>query len=643
MSYSYTQRQRTGLSINSHPSTLNISYAWDGTKRLTNVTSGAGRFGYGYRASQPTLVSKVALPYGHYETNTYDALGRLTGTALANSGNAMLNDHAYTLNVGNQRIVQARGGVGYTNTVDYGYDPIGQLLSAVGKEINGTNRLQEQFGYAYDAGGNLKSRTNNALVQSFTVDTLNQLTNVSRTGTLTVAGNTTSKATNVTVNALTAVLYADTAFARTNFSVTDGTNSYTAIAEDSYGRLDTNAISVWLPASANYSYDLNGNLTFDGRKAFEYDDENQLVRVTRTNEWKTEFVYDGKMRMRIKKEFVWQSGIWNQQSEIRYVYDGMLVVQERDANNQPQVTYTRGRDLSGTFEGAGGIGGLLARSQNSITPSLLSTAFYHADGNGNITALMSTNGLIVAWYQYDAYGRTLAQSGPLAEANCYRFSSKAWQEKAGLYYYGYRFYTPDLQRWVNRDPIGEAGFEVFESPRSARFSGEPRGDYIFVNNNPANAFDSFGLFRFSKKCKPGYIAQAQKEFKDACAKAQQGNCFRCLDKDKQAAMNKACANAMNNAGPKVECEDNEKGCTAKEYCARTGPLGTIHVCMNVTIDLTTSCSKLGCVLLHEAAHSVGGVGGDVPPSGKNSDNRGYAIEKCAGCPVDAAIPMPPTY
>ena len=423
------------------------------------------------------------LPSGQEENRASKCgYSEVTGTALKSSGNTVLNDHAYTLNVGNQRIAQTRTGVGYTNTVDYGYDPIGQLLSAVGKEISGTNRLQEQFGYAYDAGGNLKTRTNNALVQSFTVDTLNQLSTINRSGTLTVAGNTTSPATNVTVNSLVASLYADTTFAKAGFSVTDGTNSYTAIAQDSYGRLDTNSISVWLPASATYGYDLNGNLIFDGRKAFEYDDENQLVRVTRTNEWKTEFAYDGKMRMRVRKEYTWQSGIWNLQSETRFIYDGMLVVQERDGNNQPQVSYTRGRDLSGSFKGAGGIGGLLARTDLSAINSFLSTVFYHCDGNGNVTALMSTNGLIVAWYQYDPYGRTLAQSGPLADANCYRFSSKAWHEKSGLYYYGYRFYTPDLQRWVNRDPIGEiGGINLF----------------AFIGNDPLGQVDMLGLYRRS--------------------------------------------------------------------------------------------------------------------------------------------------
>jgi hypothetical protein len=36
-------------------------------------------------------------------------------------------------------------------------------------------RLREQFGYAYDKGWNLSQRTNNSLIQSFSVNNLNEL------------------------------------------------------------------------------------------------------------------------------------------------------------------------------------------------------------------------------------------------------------------------------------------------------------------------------------------------------------------------------------------------------------------------------------------------------------------------------------
>jgi RHS repeat-associated protein len=83
--------------------------------------------------------------------------------------------------------------------------------------------------------------------------------------------------------------------------------------------------------------------------------------------------------------------------------------------------------------------------------------FYHADGVGNITALLDRYQKIAARYLYDPYGNIIGKWGPLADVNRYRFSSKEVHPQSGLYYYGVRFYEPNLQRWLNRDPIGEAG------------------------------------------------------------------------------------------------------------------------------------------------------------------------------------------
>jgi RHS repeat-associated protein len=60
-------------------------------------------------------------------------------------------------------------------------------------------------------------------------------------------------------------------------------------------------------------------------------------------------------------------------------------------------------------------------------------------------------------YLYDTFGNTLSKSGLLADANTYRFSSKEWIASAGLAYYLYRYYDPNLQRWLSRDPIEENG------------------------------------------------------------------------------------------------------------------------------------------------------------------------------------------
>src|SRR5579885_2649436 len=161
-----------------------------------------------------------------------------------------------------------------------------------------------------------------------------------------------------------------------------------------------------------------------------------------------------------------------------------VTVSAGNVGSQATVTYTRGVDLSGSPQGAGGIGGLLARTDMGrlTVNDPLASAYYHADGNGNITALvtglMDTNQVLVAKYLYDPYGNLLAESGPLAGANKYRFSSKEWDSPAGLYYYLYRFYDPNLQRWPNRDPIQEiGGFNLYE----------------FIANNPIEDGDFYGL------------------------------------------------------------------------------------------------------------------------------------------------------
>jgi len=150
---------------------------------------------------------------------------------------------------------------------------------------------------------------------------------------------------------------------------------------------------------------------------------------------------------------------WALTNEVRYVYDTKVVVQERDQNNTAQVTYTRGKDLSGTFQGAGGIGGLLARTDSAqlTTGTGQSHAYYYADGNGNVTMLINTQQVVVAKYMYDPFGNVLAHSGPLAEANLYRFSSKESHLNSKLTYYLYRYLYPVVQRWINRDPIQEGG------------------------------------------------------------------------------------------------------------------------------------------------------------------------------------------
>ena len=119
-----------------------------------------------------------------------------------------------------------------------------------------------------------------------------------------------------------------------------------------------------------------------------------------------------------------------------------------------------------------GIGGLLARTDAN------GSTFYHSDGSGNITALIDATQNIVARYEYNPFGKLIGKWGALADVNRYRFSSKEIHPLSGLYSYGFRFYEPSFQRWLNRDPIGEGGGLNLSQ---------------FVGNSPVNEIDPLGL------------------------------------------------------------------------------------------------------------------------------------------------------
>jgi RHS repeat-associated protein len=480
VSYTYANRLRTGMSLsapNASPSTQ--TYSYDFARRLTNVTSPAGVFSYSYDSTRNLQVQKLLLPNTAFITNTFDSKSRLTSTLFKNSGGISL---AGFTGYGYDALRLRSASRVESSVIYYDYDSIGQLATTTPYDPGAslTNRFHESFGYRYDAAGNLNYRTNNALVEVFNVNLLNELTTNTRTGTLTVAGTTTSAATNVTINTSNAILFADNTFASSNQALVDGNNTFTAVAKDAYGRSDTNVSTCFVPATNVFVYDLNGNTLSDGRYGFDYDDENQLIRITLTNGWKSEFTYDGALRRRIRKEFAWQNSAWLQTNEVRYIYDGLLAIQERGTNNLPQVSYTRGNDLSGSFQAAGGIGGLLARTDNQVCAIGISGAhaYYFADGNGNVTALIDTNQLVAAKYLYDPFGTILSMSGQFADSNHYRFSSKERDPSSGMYYYGYRFYDPELQRWTSRDALGElGGVNVYE----------------FCVNSPVSAIDPVGL------------------------------------------------------------------------------------------------------------------------------------------------------
>ncbi len=215
------------------------------------------------------------------------------------------------------------------------------------------------------------------------------------------------------------------------------------------------------------SYDLDGNMLTNGVWSYSYDSENRLTVAFSNSVCVVSNAYDYMSRRVLK---ISHGGTETR----RFVYDGWLPIVEIVATSSTTATnsYIWGKDLSGSFQGAGGVGGLLAVKQGNAW------YFPFYDANGNITAYVDENGSIVAEYVYDAFGETIAKSGSMADAFSFRFSTKYFDAETSLYYYGYRFYAPVLHRWLNRDPSGErGGLNV----------------YGFCGNNSINGIDYNGL------------------------------------------------------------------------------------------------------------------------------------------------------
>jgi RHS repeat-associated protein len=75
------------------------------------------------------------------------------------------------------------------------------------------------------------------------------------------------------------------------------------------------------------------------------------------------------------------------------------------------------------------------------------------DGLGSCRALVSSNGIVVAKYDYDVYGSVRGQEGQ--RANSFRYVAQIGHptdEETGLIYMRARYYDPEVGRFVSEDP-----------------------------------------------------------------------------------------------------------------------------------------------------------------------------------------------
>jgi len=603
--------KRDSLSLGGISGTYSVSYGYEAAGRLQAVNSGANGAVYSYLANSP-LVSQIVFTNSGTTrmttTKQYDYLNRLLSVSSANSQLPSPIYYAYAYNNANQRIRSTRADGSYWL---YEYDALGQVRSGRKYWPDQTPVAGQQFEYAHDDIGNRTQtkaggdeRGAGLRYANYYANSLNQYTNRDVPGAVDIMGL--SFATNtVTVNGQTA--YRKGEYFRRELAVDNSSSArWTNITVAATNQTNVTGNAFLPKTQEHFTYDNDGNLTSDGRWNYAWDAENRLVNVTNNTSFGPQqglkFDYDGRGR-RIHKQVRSQGSAPT--NDVKFVYDGWNLLAELNATNNAVIrSFLWGSDLSGTMQGAGGVGGLLEVSYNGTQTT---NCFVVFDGNGNVAALAdaaSTN--ILAQYEYGPFGEVLRATGPMAKTNPFRFSTKYQDDETDLLYYGFRYYTASSGRWLSKDPIGEQGGNNL---------------YAFTGNDGVNHVDAFGNLTF-EGCE-GKEEELKQSLKDYCKKVSSSQFKCCLGHfNIPDRLKWRCDNLDDSLhGITIKCEKKDSGlCKGSCGWSLPAPLSdTIHVCPSQWSN--PNCGPAGCTLIHELTHITGHWGEKWPTK----------VEKCLGC------------
>jgi RHS repeat-associated protein len=477
--------------------TPNVVIQYDSLGRPKNQTNGLATTIYDY---EPTTLAldKETITYNIPGQSAFtrvidhkqDTLQRSSGYQLKN-GTTFEQTVTYTYNPTNGRFATVTGvtspatgspaSAGFT----YGYTANSNLIATVTGPAHQVTNTFEANRDVLLTKANTRANDNSTISNiSYIVNNIGQRTNATRSG---AATNSTTWA----YDALGQVISAD-----------DSNNTFDRSYQyDGIGNRQKSADSLTLPTTNNYNanalnqytqitsdqltseptYDTDGNATAYPVPAYAtanstlvWDAENRMISAT-VNSVTTNYYYDAQSR-----RIAHNTG----STTTLYVYDAWNCIAEyqtSDFETFDRKTLVWGPDLSGSMQGAGGVGGLLAVTQIPVTSAPV-TYYPIYDGNGNVTEYIDSSATILVHFDYDPFGNITnpITNNSVTDNLNYRFSTKPLDSATGLYYYGYRYYDPVTGRWPSKDPIEERGGVNL---------------YGFVGNDGIGRLDFLGLVR----------------------------------------------------------------------------------------------------------------------------------------------------
>jgi insecticidal toxin complex protein TccC len=269
-----------------------------------------------------------------------------------------------------------------------------------------------------------------------------------------------------------------------------GAQSFTRtmrVAPDSNRSLPEGEVDVDFDAA----FDANGNLLQLVRgQTLEWDLRNQLQQITsitRANAGSDNerYIYDSQGQ-RCRKINSTQTSSRTLNNEVRYL-PGLEIRTSADGEVLHVINAQAGRSNVRVLHWQAGLPRGIANDQ--IRYSL-------SDHLGSSTLELDQQGNLISQESYYPFGGTswwAARSAVEAKYKTVRYSGKE-RDPSGLYYYGFRYYAPWLQRWISPDPAGDIdGLNLFCFSRNAPTVWiDPSGSSPFNFNDVEDALSKEG-------------------------------------------------------------------------------------------------------------------------------------------------------